>query len=88
MVWFLNNKWYFDYIYNYYIGFSILKHGYETFYKLIDKGFIEICSPQGLTILVYNISLSLSKKHSGYIYHSVSLLILSLFGLVCILIII
>ena len=88
LFWFLNNKWYFDYIYNYYIGFSILKHGYETFYKLIDKGFIEICSPQGLTILVYNISLSLSKKHSGYIYHSVSLLILSLFGLVCILIII
>ena len=85
IIWFLNNKWYFDYIYNYYVGFFILRHGYETFYKLIDKGLIEICGPQGLSTLSYKIALNLSKKQSGYIYHSACLLILSLFILVCIL---
>jgi len=81
----LNNKWYFDYIYNYYIGFSVLKHGYETFYKLIDKGFIEICGVQGLSNTVYKIALILSRKQSSYIYHSASLLVLSLLLLLSIL---
>jgi NADH:ubiquinone oxidoreductase subunit 5 (subunit L)/multisubunit Na+/H+ antiporter MnhA subunit len=85
VIWFLNNKWYFDYIYNYYIGFSLLKHGYETFYKLIDKGFIEICGVQGLSNITYKMSLILSRKQSGYIYHSASLLVLSFFFLLCIL---
>lgn len=86
ITWFLNNKWYFDYIYNYYIGFSVLKHGYETFYKLIDKGLIEICGIQGLSNSVYKIALILSRKQSGYIYHSASLLVLSLLLLLSILI--
>jgi len=85
VIWFLNNKWYFDYIYNYYIGFSVLKHGYETFYKLIDKGFIEICGVQGLSNTVYKIALILSRKQSSYIYHSASLLVLSLLLLLSIL---
>lgn len=85
-IWFLNNKWYFDYIYNYFISFFILRHGYETFYKLIDKGLIEICGPQGLSHLVYKISSILSNKKSGYIYQSACLLIISLFILLCILV--
>jgi proton-translocating NADH-quinone oxidoreductase chain L len=85
VIWFLNNKWYFDYVYNYYIGFSILKHGYETFYKLIDKGFIEICGVQGLSSIVYKLALILSRKQSGYIYNSASLLVLSTFFVLCIL---
>jgi hypothetical protein len=85
VIWFLNNKWYFDYIYNYFIGFSILKHGYETFYKLIDKGFIEICGVQGLSIITYKISVLLSRKQAGYIYHSAALLSLSFIYLLCIL---
>jgi NADH-ubiquinone oxidoreductase chain 5 len=85
VIWFLNNKWYFDYIYNHFIGFYILKHGYETFYKLIDKGFIEICGVQGLSSVVYKVSLTLSRKQSGYIYHSASLLLLSFIYLFCVL---
>jgi NADH-ubiquinone oxidoreductase chain 5 len=85
LVWFLNNKWYFDYLYNHYIGFFILRHGYETFYKLLDKGLIEICGPQGLSTLVYRISLNLSKKQTGYVYHIACLFILSVVFLLCIL---
>ena len=88
VIWFLNNKWYFDYIYNYFIGFSVLKHGYETFYKLIDKGLIEICGVQGLSSIAYKLSLILSRKQSGYIYHSASLLILSFIFLLCFLLVI
>jgi hypothetical protein len=86
ILWFLNNKWYFDYIYNYYIGFSVLKHSYETFYKLIDKGFIEICGIQGLSSITYKIALILSYQKLGYIYHSASLLIFSMCLCLCILI--
>jgi NADH-ubiquinone oxidoreductase chain 5 len=85
LIWFLNNKWYFDYLYNNYIGFFILRHGYETFYKLLDKGLIEICGPQGLSILVYRISLNLSKTQTGYVYHIACLFILSFVFLLCIL---
>jgi proton-translocating NADH-quinone oxidoreductase chain L len=88
LVWFFYGKWYFDYVYNYYIGFSVLKHGYETFYKLIDKGLIEICSPSGLVSFVYTISVFLSRKQSGFIYHAASLLVLSLFILICIVLVI
>jgi NADH-quinone oxidoreductase subunit L len=79
VIWFLNNKWYFDYIYNYYIGYSILKYSYEYFYKLLDKGFIEICHPQGFTFIVYNISNIINKKQSGYIYHLSFMLIIGVF---------
>ncbi len=85
LVWFLNNKWYFDYLYNNYVGFFILRHGYETFYKLLDKGLIEICGPQGLSTLVYYIALNLSKKQTGYVYHIACLFILSLVFLLFIL---
>jgi len=84
IVWFFNNKWYFDYVYNHYIGYSTLKHSYESFYKLIDKGFIEICGPQGLSVLIYRIALIFSHKQSGYIYNLGCLLLLGLLLLISI----
>jgi len=41
---FFNNKWYLDFIQNNYFALFILKHSYDTLYKVIDKGFIEIIS--------------------------------------------
>jgi hypothetical protein len=58
-----------------------LKHGYESFYKLLDKGFIEIWGPQGLSFIVYKSAEYVSKKQSGYIYYSGCLLILWLLSL-------
>jgi hypothetical protein len=84
---FLNHKWYFDFIYNYYIGYTILHHSYNSFYKLIDKGFIEILGSQGFSLIVWKLSTFVSRKQLGYIYHSGSLLVLSLFLLICLVLI-
>jgi proton-translocating NADH-quinone oxidoreductase chain L len=73
---FLNKKWYFDYIYNYYIGYSVLTHGFSSFYKLIDKSFLEICGPQGLSHTIYKITVVVSHQQSGYLYHLGCLLLL------------
>ena len=80
---FFNHKWYFDFIYNYYIGYTILFHSYNTFYKLIDKGLIEIFGVQGFSSIIYKVSVFFSKKQLGYIYHLSFLLVLSLFFLFC-----
>jgi proton-translocating NADH-quinone oxidoreductase chain L len=82
IIWFFNNKWYFDYVYNYYFGYTLLFHSYETFYKLIDKGLIEICGPQGFNLIVYNLYNLNSKKQLGYIYHMACLLFLGLIILI------
>lgn len=87
IIWFFNNKWYFDYIYNYYIGFSVLKYSYEYFYKLLDKGFIEICSSYGLSKIIYKISFLYSKQQLGFIYHLNFLVLLGVFVLLFLLLI-
>ena len=68
-IWFLQNSWYFNYVYNYYIGYSILKGSYEYFYKLIDKGFIEILGVRGISLICYESSLVIRRESLGYIYH-------------------
>lgn len=77
LIWFFNNKWYFDYTYNYYIGFYILKTSYENFYKLIDKGLIEVCLVDLLNKVIYKMSKILSNRQIGSIYHNSSLLFLA-----------
>jgi proton-translocating NADH-quinone oxidoreductase chain L len=69
LIWFFFNKWYFDYIYNYYIGYTILNYSYMCFYKLIDKGFIEILSPQGLNNMCYKISILITSGQLGFVYN-------------------
>ena len=84
-VWFFFHKWYFDYIYNYYIGYTILQYSYNVFYKLIDKGFIEILSLQGLSTLSYKLSSQVSRSQLGTIYNLSSFLFLGLISLFVIL---
>jgi len=74
-------------VYNFYIGYSVLKHSYESFYKLIDKGFIEMWGPQGFSHIVYKLAVFLSKKQLSYIYHSASLLLLGFVSLIYIILI-
>ena len=84
---FLNHKWYFDFIYNYYLGYTILFHSYNSFYALLDKGLIEILCSQGLTNVVWKVSICLSRKQLGFIYHSASLLAISLLMLMSLILI-
>lgn len=84
---FLNHKWYFDFIYNYYLGYTMLRQGYHSFYILIDKGLIEIITSQGLTAVVWNLSRTLSHKQLGYIYNSACVLVISLMSLILVILV-
>jgi len=79
---FLSNKWYFDFLQNEYIGKTILISAYNTFFKLIDKGFIEILGPTGLIFSFYMLSGNLKKEITGYIYQYFSIVILIFFSMI------
>ena len=76
---FLSQKWFFDLIYNYYIGNYILWVSYENYYKVIDKGFLEYFGATGIIRIIYKISTNTLKFQSGFIYHYISLIFLSVF---------
>jgi NADH-ubiquinone oxidoreductase chain 5 len=65
---FFTQKWYFDYIYNSIIGYPILKASYSIFFKLLDKGIVEILGPKGICWCVYQAFLKFRAGESGYIY--------------------
>ena len=62
---FLNRKWYFDKIYNEYLGQFFFKLGYSISYKAIDRGIFEILGPTGLSNLALNIG---SSMHNSVIF--------------------
>ena len=66
---FFSKKWYFDVIYNYFIVHNILYLGYNITFKLIDRGFIELLGPLGITRLIGIISKQISSLQTGLIYH-------------------
>lgn len=51
---YINKKWFFDKIYNEYIGQTFYRYSFDTSYKLIDKGVIELLGPKGLSELIFN----------------------------------
>lgn len=75
---FLNQKWYFDLLMNRLIALPVLNFGYHVSFKLIDKGWIELFGPFGISQLVYHLSHSISKLASGLIHHSVMFMILGM----------
>jgi NADH-ubiquinone oxidoreductase chain 5 len=66
---FLNRKWYFDRIYNQFIGQNALHLSYHYTYKDIDRGIIEILGPSGIVKGVQSTFNSLNSLQSGFIYH-------------------
>ena len=64
---FFNKKWFFDRLQNELLVSSLLKIGYNTTYKIIDKGLIELFGPSGLTNFVLNLSKQVSLLQSGKI---------------------
>jgi NADH:ubiquinone oxidoreductase subunit 5 (subunit L)/multisubunit Na+/H+ antiporter MnhA subunit len=65
----LNRKWYFDRIYNQFIGQNALHISYHYSYKDVDRGIIEILGPSGIVKGVQSTFNSLSVLQSGFIYH-------------------
>lgn len=81
---FLNRKWFFDKIYNEYLGQFFFKFGYSISYKFIDRGIFEILGPTGLSSLALRVSNNLHKMQSGNIYHYTLIILVGitlLFGL-------
>jgi len=71
----VNQRWFFDIIFNYFFVKKGLIFGYKVCFKLIDKGFIEFFGPTGLSKIFYNLSNNYIIIHSGYIYHYIFIMI-------------
>jgi NADH-ubiquinone oxidoreductase chain 5 len=65
---FLNRRWLFDRLQNDLIGSVVLKLGYNTTYKLVDKGIIEVFGPRGLSFLAMTFSKQVSSLQSGLVH--------------------
>lgn len=66
---FLNRKWFFDKIYNEYLGQFFFKFGFSVSYKFFDRGIFEMLGPTGLSTTALKVGSSLHKMQTGYIYH-------------------
>ena len=66
---FLNKKWFFDKVYNEYMAQFFFKFGYNTSYKIIDRGVFEIFGPMGLSSIILRKSALISGLQTGYLYH-------------------
>jgi NADH-ubiquinone oxidoreductase chain 5 len=66
---FLNKKWFFDKIYNEYLGQFFFNFSYSVSYKIVDRGIIEILGPTGLSYFITKMSIGLHKTQTGYVYH-------------------
>lgn len=64
-----NKKWYFDMFYNEFIVKSLLYVGYHITFKLLDRGFIEIIGPTGISQVIRNLSKISHVFQTGFIYN-------------------
>jgi len=79
---FLNKKWFFDKFYNEFINQFFLKFGYYSTYKAVDRGFIEMVGPFGLSKTVMKKSSLLSNLQTGSFYDYALWMFLGLLGLI------
>jgi proton-translocating NADH-quinone oxidoreductase chain L len=66
---FLNRKWYFDRVYNQFVGQSSLSVSYSYAYKDIDRGIIEKLGPSGIIDSVSYIFNTIKVIQSGFMFH-------------------
>lgn len=66
---FLNKRWFFDKIYNDFVGLPLLNLGYQVTYKTLDKGIIEVLGPYGIIKSIKRLSNLFSSLQTGYIHH-------------------
>lgn len=75
---FINKKWYFDSIYNKLIVFPLLNFGYHVSLKNLDRGFVELLGPFGLSMFTNKLSFIVVKLQTGQLTHYIFFIILSL----------
>ena len=74
---FFNKKWFFDKVYNEYIGQFFFTLSYNVTYKTVDRGIIEVFGPMGLSSIISKKALNLYKLQSGYLYHYTFLILIT-----------
>ena len=70
---FLNRKWFFDKVYNEYITQHVLSFGYQTTYKLIDRGLFEFLGPLGITLKLFGKMVVCSQAFKQGLYTTILL---------------
>jgi NADH-ubiquinone oxidoreductase chain 5 len=73
---FLNRRWFFDKVYNHWLGETLLFFGYHTSWKRLDKGCFEILGPLGVGKSFPLWSQQLGKIQSGMVYHYALIILL------------
>nr|WCH57840.1 NADH dehydrogenase subunit 5 [Hypnea edeniana] len=76
-VYLINKKWYFDTLYNRFLVYPALDFGYIISFKVLDRGFIELSGPFGLSHLILKWSILIFKIQNGQITHYIFYIIIS-----------
>nr|WAX04127.1 NADH dehydrogenase subunit 5 [Polysiphonia sp.] len=74
----VNKKSFFDFFYNRLIVYPLLSFGYLISYKNLDRGFLELSGPIGLTHLTSKFTRFLHHLQTGYLIHYIFFCILIL----------
>nr|WDA66139.1 NADH dehydrogenase subunit 5 [Phymatolithon calcareum] len=72
----ISKKWYVDVLYNRCFIQPILKFGYLVSFKVLDRGFIELVGPYGLSRLVFIYSKKFVNLQTGQITHYLFFMVL------------
>lgn len=77
-----NQKWFFDRLYNIFIVKPLFHVSYVVPFRSLDKGFIELVGPLGITAILKRVSQQLSHFQTGLVYHYTFILVLSVLSYV------
>ena len=74
----VSKKWYIDILQNRFIVKILLNFGYLVSFKVLDRGFVELSGPYGLSNFVNNQSKKISNLQSGQITHYLFFMVIGL----------
>lgn len=66
---FFQKKWYFDVVYPSFVAKPILLFSYQSLYKILDKGFLELLIPSFLKAILRYFSKNLRNAQKGNLYY-------------------
>lgn len=80
---FLSHKWYFDAVYNRLINQPLLETSYRYVFKVIDKGFLEVFGPTGLSKNSFRLGNFIASLQTGRVYDYGWCLLLFIYACAC-----
>lgn len=75
----INKKWFVDFIYNKLIVYPLLNFGYYVSFKNLDRGFIELIGPVGVTLFMLRLAKIFSFVQTGKLTHYIFFITFFLF---------